>query len=428
MTVITPTLSADDASFHRFHTVDLPERLAAGNGALAFAELAPLGTLAIATPAGTFTYVPCDGSVDVREGDVDADTVVEMDLDSWLGLVSDLDTAPSLFYGGRVTATKGKPLRFVRWEPGLRAMFHGLPPFDPDTADLRDLEGNPLDPTTMFEIDDLDARPEEMRHFLTTAGYLVVRDVFEAEAVSEMLSDVSVLHDEARPGDGAVVVGPRRRWRRGALPGARRQPLGPIPFADRSPPAEAPGGTGPGGPGESGPRRDGQRDRVVEAPGRHRGPGRPPLAPRLRHGWPCAELPDDRGDRLPDRRWPRGRRTEGAPRLPPRDLPLHRRSGREGPRGRPRGRDGRRRVTALLRSDARLAAADVGQRPAPRERAGWRSCPRRPDTTGTGGTTTMRCWPARTARSSTWATASRAEVELRRPRPALAEERQRVGR
>ena len=29
---------------------------------------------------------------------------------------------------------RGKPLRFVRWEPGLRALFHGMPIFDPDTV------------------------------------------------------------------------------------------------------------------------------------------------------------------------------------------------------------------------------------------------------------------------------------------------------
>ena len=30
-----PVLAADAESFRRFHTVDLPERIAAGNGALA---------------------------------------------------------------------------------------------------------------------------------------------------------------------------------------------------------------------------------------------------------------------------------------------------------------------------------------------------------------------------------------------------------
>jgi ectoine hydroxylase-related dioxygenase (phytanoyl-CoA dioxygenase family) len=129
--------------------------------------------------------------------------VVEMDLDAWLGLISDLDTAPGLFYSGRATAARGKPLRFVRWEPGLRAMFHGLAPFDPEHADLRDPEGSPLDPTRSFSLEDCERRPEALRHFLTTAGYLVVRRVFTAEEVEAMLADAAVMRAEAAPGDGA---------------------------------------------------------------------------------------------------------------------------------------------------------------------------------------------------------------------------------
>jgi len=202
MSVTSTGLSADAASFHRFHTVELPRRLRNGNGDLAFTDVRPLGSLAIATPAGAYTYVPGDGTVHVVAGTEVADTVVEMDLDAWLGLVSDLDTAPGLFYSGRVTATHGKPLRFVRWEPGLRAMFHGLPLFDPDTVDLHDLRGAPLDPSGSFTLDDLDARPEEMRHFLTTAGYVVVRGVFGDEELEAMRADAAMMHAEATPGDG----------------------------------------------------------------------------------------------------------------------------------------------------------------------------------------------------------------------------------
>lgn len=202
MAVTAVALGADAGSFHRFHTVELPRLLAEGNGALAFADVARLGTLGLATPAGAYTYVPRDGTIEVIEGTEQADTVIEMDLESWLGLVSDLDTAPGLFYSGRVEATHGKPLRFVRWEPGLRAMFHGLPVFDPDTADLRDVDGGPLDPTRSFTLADVDREPEAVRHFLSTAGYVVLRDVFTADEVTALLDDVAVMHDEAVPGDG----------------------------------------------------------------------------------------------------------------------------------------------------------------------------------------------------------------------------------
>lgn len=189
--------------FRTFHERDLPARLAAGNGALAYADVAPLGSIALATPAGSYTFRPSDGTIEVLAGDEHADTVIGLDLDAWRGLVSDLDTAPGLFYGGRATVVRGKPLRFVRWEPGLRAMFHGLPPFDPDTADLRDLDGAPLDAAATFAFDDLTRDAAAMRHFLCTAGYLVVRGVFTAEEVTALVADTEVMRREAAPGNGA---------------------------------------------------------------------------------------------------------------------------------------------------------------------------------------------------------------------------------
>ena len=198
-----PPLAADVESFRRFHTALLPARVAAGNGALAFADLADLGTLAIRTPAGSWTYVPDAGSVELLEGEATADAVVAIDLDAWLGLVSDLDTAPGLLYSNRASVPVGNPLRFMRWEPGLRALFHGLPVFDPDNVDLRDLDGEPLDTTRAFAIDEVGNDGETARHFLRTAGYLHVAGVFDADEVAAMLTDADILAGEAQPGDMA---------------------------------------------------------------------------------------------------------------------------------------------------------------------------------------------------------------------------------
>ncbi len=199
-------LAADATSFHRFHADLLPARIAAGNGALAFADLEHLGTLAVRTPAGSWTYVPRAGSVELLEGEATADAVVAVDLDAWLGLVSDLDTAPGLFYTDRASVPVGNPLRFMRWEPGLRALFHGLPVFDPDSVDLRDLGGGPLDTTRAFALEETGDTGRDgaaARHFLRTAGYLHVPGVFDSGEVAAMLSDADVLAGEARPGDMA---------------------------------------------------------------------------------------------------------------------------------------------------------------------------------------------------------------------------------
>ena len=196
-------ITADAAGFHRFHRVDLPERIASGNGALAYGDLVKLGTLGLRCPAGAYTYVPTDGTVEIVEGDALADTVVDLDFDDFVGLASDLDTAPGLFYGGRVTVSKGKALRFVRWEPGLRALFHGRPIFDPETVDLRDRHGEPLDPSRRFPFESL-TDPElaaDATHFLVTAGYVVVSGVFDRDDVASFIEAAGRLEVGATPGD-----------------------------------------------------------------------------------------------------------------------------------------------------------------------------------------------------------------------------------
>lgn len=202
MAAVTCSLGADAESFNHFNQVDLPSRLASGNGVLARRALGGLGALAISTPAGSYTYRPNGSTVEVIAGDEEADSVIHIGLDDWLGLVGDLDTAPGLLYSGRAQATRGEAMRFVGWETGLRAMFHGLPPFDPETADLRDAHGDPLDVGETFPFADVDQRASEMGHFLTTAGYLLVTDVFSAAEVAGLVADAGKLHSQAVLGDG----------------------------------------------------------------------------------------------------------------------------------------------------------------------------------------------------------------------------------
>ena len=87
------------------------------------------------------------------------------------------------------------------WEPGLRALFHGLPIFDPETADLRDVDDSPLDPTRTFLFPQLKATTADAANFLRTAGYLCVSGVFDTDEVDIMLDEAEILADEARPGD-----------------------------------------------------------------------------------------------------------------------------------------------------------------------------------------------------------------------------------
>jgi ectoine hydroxylase-related dioxygenase (phytanoyl-CoA dioxygenase family) len=182
--------------FERFHREELPARLRAGNGALAAGDAAKIGPLAIRTPAGTFTYVPAADTIDIVEGEETAKTVISIDDAAWQGLVHDLDTPPGLLYGGRVETMRGNPLRFVRWEPALRAMYHGRPVYDAAKVDLHG-----FDPTASFTLPEVATDADTMRAFLDACGYVIVRDVFTREEISGFLEDTVVLRDEAREGD-----------------------------------------------------------------------------------------------------------------------------------------------------------------------------------------------------------------------------------
>lgn len=191
--------------FIPFHREELPRRLAAGHGALALedADLASLGALAFRLPSGeAFTYQPRAGGVDVVAGDAAAHTVIEIEAERWSELVHDLESAPGLLYAGRVRCAKGDAMRFVRWEPGLRAMYHGRPIFRPERSDLRDRRGAPLDPSRSFALGDDRA---DMAHFLRTAGYLLARHVFAREE-TQRLQERALAH-EAR-----ACRGDKRSW------------------------------------------------------------------------------------------------------------------------------------------------------------------------------------------------------------------------
>jgi len=195
VTTAFPSLDFDD-----FHRSELPRRLAAGNGALAARDdLLRVGPLAFRLPQGAaFTYVPHEGGIDVVEGDEAAKTVIEISRDDWQNVVHELESPPGLLYGGKVRCLRGNAMRFVRWEPGLRAMFQGRPIFDPQRVDLRDRAGRPLDVQASFALDSDDA---EMAHFLETAGFLLVRGVFSPDEVATLRGHASRLRRLAVQGD-----------------------------------------------------------------------------------------------------------------------------------------------------------------------------------------------------------------------------------
>jgi hypothetical protein len=185
--------------FIGFHRAELPALIASGRNRLAARAAAGLGHLALRLPDGpAFTYLPHDGGVDIAPGADTADTVIEIDLDAWQGLVHELEAPAGLLYARRVRCLRGNPIDLMAWESALRALYNGRPPYDPVHQVLDDRHGRPLDLQATFT---LASDREEMAHFLRTAGYLFLRQVFERVEVAAFLDEARQLECEARRGD-----------------------------------------------------------------------------------------------------------------------------------------------------------------------------------------------------------------------------------
>ncbi len=185
--------------FLQFHREELPALMATGRQQLAAHAAAGLGSIALRLRGGpAYTYRAHDTGVDISPGDDAADTVIEMDLDSWQGLVHELEAPAGLLYARRVSCLRGNPIDLMSWESALRALYNGRPPYDPAGEVLKDRAGRALDPQAAFT---LACDREEMAHFLRAAGYLFVRDVFRPEELAALVEEAQQLQREARQGD-----------------------------------------------------------------------------------------------------------------------------------------------------------------------------------------------------------------------------------
>jgi len=195
MTPDFPTLD-----FDAYHRVDLPRRIAEGGTANAARGALDLGSLGIRLREGgaSYTYRAGAEGVEVLPGDDAADVLIELSLNAWQGLVDDLESPASLLYYGEVQGLRGNLMDFVQWEASLRALYTGRPVYDAEKIDLRDRDGNPLDPGQAFRLDD---DRETLRHFLSEAGYLYFQGAFSEEEVAGFRAAASTLHERATPGD-----------------------------------------------------------------------------------------------------------------------------------------------------------------------------------------------------------------------------------
>jgi hypothetical protein len=193
-------LSVPAIDFDAFHRTELPQRLAKGNGPLAYADLKDAPPLGFQITGGDdgYTYIPSGGTIRVTPGVSEADTIVELGLSSWRELVCEYRTPIGLAYAGRLAFPRGDYSGLGRWEAALWAMFMGRPVYDPATLNLTDAKGKPLDLRRKFAPDE---PLEEMRHFFLKTGYLVVKGLFSPGEIETLRGEVTRIAGEAVPGD-----------------------------------------------------------------------------------------------------------------------------------------------------------------------------------------------------------------------------------
>lgn len=178
--------------FVHFHEYGVPDLLS-DHGALAGADVAGVEPIAIRVGDDAFTYVPDGGSLRLAEGDAEAATVAVLEPDVWTEFAHELRSCFGLMIGEIVSFDRGDFGGLMRWEPALRAVWHGRPVYD-DAAVAAIAD---LDLARAFTPDQTD----EIADFIDRAGFVHVRGVFSASEMEQAADEVERLKADATYND-----------------------------------------------------------------------------------------------------------------------------------------------------------------------------------------------------------------------------------
>jgi hypothetical protein len=191
--------SFEPCPFVEWHRVRVPA-MVARNGHLVVNDLRGVESLAFRSDDGTaFTWIASDDGVRIVAGDVDAATVVELSAPTFTEFLQELLTAAGAVRTGRARLSRGELEGWQRWEPAIQSLGSGREIYGPGVwPTLVNSKGASLDLHRRFCADD---DLEEMRHFLTTAGYLHIAGVFSQPEVERYRAEVEEVREETTPGD-----------------------------------------------------------------------------------------------------------------------------------------------------------------------------------------------------------------------------------
>ena len=161
--------------------------------AMEAALVASTGGLTFHVGDETLTYASDGTTVRCEIGTDTGATAVRLSRRAWDDLVGQMRTFVGLLLSDELHMERGGFEQLADWEPILRYLHAGVPPYDPSRADF---EGR--DPAAAFPADTDDV---ELAAQLRTMGYLHVTGVFTAREMDDANCEVDRLASLARPGD-----------------------------------------------------------------------------------------------------------------------------------------------------------------------------------------------------------------------------------
>lgn len=155
--------------------------------------LAGTGAISFLVEGEAVTYSADGTSIEVEEGRADAPTAVRLSRCAWDDLVGQLRTFINLLLSEDLVFERGGFEQMADWDPVLKYLHAGIPPYDPGRADLGGRH-----PEATYT---LDAPDTELAAQLETMGYLHLTGVFTDEEMAAANAEVDRLAALARPGD-----------------------------------------------------------------------------------------------------------------------------------------------------------------------------------------------------------------------------------
>jgi hypothetical protein len=197
-----------------FFDDELPARIDAHAGAivpaLPFVRPRPV---VVEVDGETWTLDANEDRVTVRRGARETPTAdVKLGGDQLADLVHDQQTFMSLWASGALDQRAGNVGHLLDWWLVLRAALDATPIYTPGSIALDDRDGRPLDLARTFRPGD---DPDEMRHFLQTAGFLHIERLFSDDEMHGISADMDRGAPSYAEGDG------RSWWARTADGGTR---------------------------------------------------------------------------------------------------------------------------------------------------------------------------------------------------------------